>query len=361
MIDSLIAHIAGQHGLIGRENLATEVLSYILCSFSHGALRDLFAEYDWPWPADTDDYHIVLQRKVSENRCIPDIQVKDDSGRARAIIESKFYARLTDYQPNGYLDELLPNGLLLFIVPERRKSEVFKALVERALKLFPRVSSDESGRPRALVETKVMEVTSWDDILDKLNDLQQRSGPNRLASDIEQLRRFCDVADKETFEPLKSDQVRESVIPGVVHQLTWITTHTITKCVETGTVQLLDSSTRQRGKNSLHADVDSSLHYGQNLRFCGVDNVWIGFWLEAWEELKESPLWIELGTTSKAMQLAKQIQHAKGDSAIIKRPNTNSWLIPIPITTGLPQEQVVEMAVRFISELRSIIEQANHH
>jgi hypothetical protein len=358
-MDSLIANIAGKHGL-ARENLATEVLVYILESSDLSVVQGLLASYGVAGEWKSYGYRFEPQRRVVNGRSIPDVQIRDANGERHAVIESKFTAGLTRKQPVDYLTVLPTRGVLLFIVPERRKFQLFEELLNRcrSSQCFEHVAVSESLLTCALIDEKRMEVTSWGELLDRLTDLQRSSQqPPEIQrmklSDIEQLRRFCDMADKETFEPLTAEQIRGTGISTVIHQLKWATSELITRSIAQGVVQEMSRATRKGAQNALRADEDKSLYYGQNLRFCGM-NVWIGFWGEAWEERKLSPLWIEINREEPlANAVVRQIQKVKGESAVIRTPEGH-WLIPIPIKEGRYQEDMVEDAVRSLKDLRNL-------
>jgi hypothetical protein len=359
MMSSLIAQIAGKHGL-PRENLATEVFVYILESLDVSVVRELLAYYGVGGQGNSYAYRFEPQRKAADGQGIPDIQIKDDNEMLCGLMENKFDARLTGHQPITYLDSLPNGGVLLFIVPEPRRRQLFKQLLEkcRVSMCFQQITTNDARRTCALVDERRMEVTSWDEILNRLATLQECSQQppemrRKWLSDIEQLRRFCDVVDKETFEPFTPEQVRGIGISTVIHQLTWITTELINRCIERGIVVGMSESIKKGTQNAMRADVDSSLHYGQNLRFLGA-GVWIGFWCTAWEERKMTPLWIEISPREpKGSDIARQIQRVKGADAVL-RSTDGGWLIPIAVEPGRYQEEMVEDAVRFLSELKDI-------
>lgn len=359
-MSSLIAHIAGKHGL-SKENLATELLVYILeCSDDSIALA-LLTYYGLGGQGNSYGYRFEPQRKVADSRGIPDIQIKDEGEILCGIIESKFDARLTSYQPTNYLQRLPDNGLLLFIAPKRRQKYLFDELLDRCRSsgCFRQMTEGDANLTCAVVDGKRLEVTSWDEILDRLTIFQKGSQQppdvqKKCLSDIEQLARFCDVVDKETFEPLTEEQIRGTGISTVIHQLTWITTELINRCIDRGIVAVMSERVTRNSQNAMRADVDSSqLYYGQNIRFLGAI-AWVGFWFKAWEERQTTPLWIEIGAKEpKGGEIARQVQRVKGVDAVIKRAD-HTWLIPIPIAPGRYKEEVVEDAVRFLSEIKGV-------
>ena len=335
--------------MVFRENLATELLVHILECSDDSIVRELLMYYGVGGQGNSYDYRFEPQRKVGDSQGIPDVQIKDDSEILCGIMESKFDARLTGHQPITYLDCLPSGGGLLFIVPERRRRQLFEKLFEIShVAVFSEITTKDERRTCATLDGKRMEVISWDEILNRLITLEKRSEQpldvqQKRLYDIEQLGRFCDVVDKETFEPLKEEQVRGTGISTVIHQLTWITTELINRCINRGIVEVMSERVTKSSQNAIRADVDSSqLYYGQNLRFLGA-SVWIGLWLKAWEERQTTPLWIEISPKeSNGGEIARRVKRVKGIDAVIKQTD-RSWLIPIPIAPGRYQEEVSKM------------------
>jgi hypothetical protein len=129
-MNSLIAFIASQYGL-RRENLATEVLVYILEASSNEIVREWLGSYGVEGKWQPHGYRFEPQRGLTADRSIPDVKVKDSEDTLCALIESKFSAKLTGHQPVDYLGALLDGGVLLFIAPENRKCLLFNQLVEK--------------------------------------------------------------------------------------------------------------------------------------------------------------------------------------------------------------------------------------
>jgi hypothetical protein len=198
--------------------------------------------------------------------------------------------------------------------------------------------------------------------LDTLDKLQQSVAQcsveqkKRICSDIEQLRRFCQVEEKEIFDDLSPDKISGVGISTLIHHLTWITRELITDCLKKEVVKKRIVSNRSKD-SKMGANYDSSLFFGQALLFCGVE-IWMGFWALAWEELKTSPLWISLDPHLDTNQLVKQLQENNGEGFVVKREIYGSeyWLIPIPIKPDIPQDQVVEEAFQFVFNLSISIE-----
>jgi hypothetical protein len=371
-MDSLIAYIAmltSKHKL-SRENLATEILAKILRSDEDRILHTFLERCGITSSLDAV-YSVHTQKGGAETRGIFDIQIhRDKEDSPLVIIESKFGANLTGHQRNTYLKGIDEGGLLLFIVPESRRINVSKELLgSYPLDTYPyNPFADKSGSVRTRVNGRLLGVTSWDDTLNTLQlSVRMHSSQlqDALLQDIGQLRRFCKVAEKEVFEPIPANlQNLGDSVSTLIHQLTWITRQLIDRCMEGKSVQTIPGSSRGKKKNETGADCEDfdglfesvSLFYGRNLQLCEMQ-IWLGFWPLAWEGLPQSLLWIELyPKTSEENQIVKQLRG--GEFRGIKNPFSDGWLIPIPITPGKTQNEVVDDAFQFVSRLKIFIETA---
>jgi len=360
---SIIAHIAHEHNH-GEENLATELLAYALRAAGDQVLRDVFAQFGLVLVPGLE-YRVHVQRRGAESDCIPDIQLQDEDNKIRAIIESKFQAGFTPHQPNSYLKEIGQGDLLLFIVPEARRLAAFEKLSSlcRSSGSPKSPSSGSGGRTRIVVDQRILEVTSWENILEAVEQSVAKHSSERrrqwLFSDIEQLRRFCKVAEKQTFVPLTPEQIAGVGTPTLLRHLSWITQELITRSLEKGLVQPeTAASSRKLRKNGLGAGFDSSPFFGQNLRLRGI-LVWIGFWPLVWEDHPESPLWIAVYPKSpQENRTLKKLLTVKGETFAFPSDEEGEWLIPIPIKPDLLQDDVVQDAVEFLANLDESFELA---
>jgi len=153
------------------ENLATEGLAFILNKSQKA--KDSFIRYvKIIVNADLPEVISFETQCYDKEYAIPDLVGKGSDGDEILVVESKFWAGLTDNQPVTYLKRL-PNGdkqgLLLFIAPEeiRKKLSVLKNQTP------PRLFIDEWNRyviplyPRIGVEKH--EVV--DSLLDQIKEI----------------------------------------------------------------------------------------------------------------------------------------------------------------------------------------------
>jgi hypothetical protein len=358
-VQSLIGYIAQRHSIVQRENLATEILVYILDHAGSMILHQLLTHHGVLLEPGLQ-LCLKPQRRGNQGRWIPDIQVLDETRKCRALIESKFQARITPHQRKSYLSELKGGGQLLFVVPEARKQEVLQA--------FPSASHRDK-----------LKVVSWDAFLDALkvtlvgktlqsseitaaDRVLQRQ--RELLSDVEQLGRYCEVIKKQTFDPLSKYQIEGPTLSEPIHQLTWITAELIEKCKEQKLVCALKKQKKPEGRLE---DDDHSLYFGLSLEFCGA-LIWIGLWIKMWREQRDyctTPLWIwlcdsdeadkEVGpkARSKAREIAKRLAEARIHLTWVAAQQ--GWVIPICLTPGIRQEEVVEEAVDFVRNLHELV------
>ena len=344
------------------ENLATELLAYFLRSAEETALQEFFAHYGLVL-SESEIYQVRVQKQGQESRCIPDIQIQNQNGVIRAVVESKFQAGFTNHQPNSYIREIGEKGLLLFVVPEERRRLAFEKLLELSRSVFGNEvdCSDTLGQTKALVRTRLLEVTSWEETLTLLQRILSKRSPDkarqRLVSDIDQLRRFCKVAETETFKPLEVQQIQDDAgTSTLLRHLTWITQELIATCIDKQIVQPVAL------KVEIKVASDSSLFFGQNLELCGF-KIWLGFWSRAWEDLRKSPLWIEFFPQDlRTRRILSQEQKEKGEGSVVKHQfpthDEESWLMAIPLKANVLQDEVVNEAFQFVSDLKGSLDRA---
>ena len=124
---TLLSHLA--RNLTDRtEDLAVEALGYILgkSPASREALNSMVGN-------DIPRVVRVATQVIGEDRTRPDLVGFDGHGQERVLIEAKFWAALTENQPNTYLERLPDDdtSLLLFVAPEARLQSLWPELLRR--------------------------------------------------------------------------------------------------------------------------------------------------------------------------------------------------------------------------------------
>ena len=156
-----------------------------------------------------EDIHYQAQA-TGKNRERPDISGKDSSGAERIICEAKFFAGLTDNQPNAYLNRLIGgiNTGLIFICPEARVFSLWKQITERV------ESRETIGDMCVSVYGAHMSVISWSDILGVLYQAAKQYDPNILA-DLDQLDGLCRKIENTEFIPFSDDDLSISAAKSI--------------------------------------------------------------------------------------------------------------------------------------------------
>ena len=128
---SLLAHLSSRF-TERTEDIAVEALGYIL-STSEAARTGLLSILR-SGGANVEELSRIDTQIGGKEGERPDLVGWDESGVERLLIEAKFWAGLTDNQPNAYLKRLPPNGTLLFVAPEARVETLWPELQRLAKK-----------------------------------------------------------------------------------------------------------------------------------------------------------------------------------------------------------------------------------
>lgn len=204
MAESLLAHlytrISGS-----QEDVATVALNYIINSSP-----DLNAAYN-KLLSDTLKIDIPADvrykdQSVGENLERPDMSGKTPEGKEVILCEMKFYAGLTDNQPNGYLDRLIKKEgkALVFVCPKARQLSLWSRVKDLCLEKG-RTLEDEDGY-RITVDGIAMAVITWGEIIETLR-LTASSVALETLPDIAQLSGFCNMMDREAFIPFTPEEL----------------------------------------------------------------------------------------------------------------------------------------------------------
>ena len=284
--DSLLAHLAwkfpGQ-----TETLATEALGYILSRSvaARAALRETLRTGG----ADVAPLCGVATEVIGDQDERVDLVAVDERGSERVLIEVKFWAGLTDNQPETYLCRLPRDGdpaVLLFVAPEQRLVTLWDEIRRRAeakWDLRPdrgteglrSVTVDES--PRRLM------LTSWRTLLSTMSSRASVDGDSSAERDILQLGALCERQDSEAFLPLRSEEFSPA-FPRRMLDMYRLVNDATTQASQCGFVDT------RRLAWAAHA-----FGSGRWLRI-GKEGAWFVAWFgvdhRLWSREKETPLWL---------------------------------------------------------------------
>jgi hypothetical protein len=265
------------------EDLATESLIYILNNSIEA--KDTFTNYIYSLvnlPKAKDKiYYKTQQSGIDLTR--PDIVGINRRQEESIIIESKFWAGLTENQPIGYLKRLAESNyegkkILLFISPEKRIITLWSELKRKCNDEY-NFSENAEDYYLNLNESLVITLISWKKIINAIRQELIVNNLDILLSDLNQLDGLCSRMDEEAFLPLREADLGIN-IPKRVY----------------GYIQLIDKLT-ERLKIEVNANTKglrSSNFYDGYKQYIMINNrgVSLEFNLKYWIKRAETPLWI---------------------------------------------------------------------
>lgn len=202
LLAHLYSHIRGS-----QEDIATYSLQYLLSSsvelnraFTRLVADTLHAEFP-------ESLNYTCQA-TGENQERPDIAATDTNGKEVLLCEAKFYAGLTENQPNAYLDRLVnESGTgLVFLCPAMRKHVLWSGLLELVEYRSVTAISDSC----ILVDGVYMSLITWAELITTLRRTAASLAVDYL-SDVEQLEAFCLQMDSEAFIPFTPEDIGPDV------------------------------------------------------------------------------------------------------------------------------------------------------
>lgn len=280
---SLFAHIVPLYGKT--ELVATEALRYILeqSEAARNALERMLLDAG----VEVGSLARFLTEVSGEEGERVDMVCSDENGTERVLIEAKFWAGLTDNQPNTYLARLSANthAALLFIAPAQRIETLWPELCRRAeeqhqLLVTPDTPTSEEPRGVSIGDNgHKMLLISWRALLERMESRASKAGDRAVVRDIEQLHGLTERMDSNSFLPIHSDELGQEFPRRMLNF-----------------AGLVDDAA-QRAMAEGWADAEGlritrrSYGHGRNLRIYGVV-VWFGIDLEFWADQGDSPLWV---------------------------------------------------------------------
>ena len=206
--DTLLAYLVSSFPG-NTENIATEALKHVM--ELSGAAMEALNDVILSGVRDILPINSVRSQSVGSDGTIPDLVGIDEGNQERALIEVKFWAELTNNQPNGYLDRLPDDGptVLVFLVPDVRIQTLWPELERRVVRAGHLLSFVESERRCARIgeSQKHMMLVSWTGLLDTMAARVSDAGEVvSIESAIRQLRTLTKHADLGAFKPVLKGQ-----------------------------------------------------------------------------------------------------------------------------------------------------------
>lgn len=347
--NTLFGHLAITRFGNQSENLATEALRFILTrsrTANQACMRYLTkAGINLP---ETLLFHTQVKK---EDGSIPDLVGYDSDNEPVVVVESKFWAGLTDSQPVSYLQHLTPgkSGILLFLAPETRFATLWPDLLNRCKNKDVPYQSRPDIPPAfkcvTINEHHLLGLTSWRALLNYLLDALATEGDMTTASDVRQLLGLSAQMDASAFLPLHAEELSSQNGRRLMQYF---------KLMD----EVTDIITRRENIFKKKTKLSHSTGMRRRYRLLN-DEQWffVEFNARYWERFRETPLW--LGFYGKHLQLIRnalrKLEEADPPRLIL---DEGHLVIPLFILTGVEKDVVVENLVAQVEEVLDLLNTA---
>ncbi len=338
---SLLSYLVPRIASSGTEPAATQALAYLLNASSDTAQAFVNLVARTGIPAFTPG-RIAAEEQHGDNA--PDLTIRDTDGVVRVLVENKFWAGLTEAQPVAYLDALPGEApsLLIFIAPHERIHGLWSALKEKcrrnAVNLQGESSLDAITWARA--DRRILAITSWQCVLEALEQAAVAGARSDLQQDIRQLRGLTDEMNAAEFLPLREAELTDIDVPWRLINYSDLIEEIVGRLVADG---IADT----KGVRPAHGHTKAGRYLNVHEKF----QAWLGVHLYAWCDSGITPIWWRQNANSsysgiegKLRQATDLFDEAEGDDGGFL------WL-PIRLKTGVERDDVIDDAARQVRDI----------
>lgn len=338
---TLFAHIIPR--LTDRsEDIAVEALGYILSqsTASRRALETLVAAGG----AEVTSITGVRTQVAGTDGATPDLSCLDEQDTESVLIEAKFWAGLTDNQPNTYLARLPKDqpSSLLFVAPAQRLETLWPEILRRAQAKYQLDSIRETGDLRSAIiagSQRRLMLASWRALLARMAASASDANETATVADIRQLSGLAERMDADAFLPLRSTELGPE-IPRRMEGLRQLVADAIERAL------------RSRWLNTRGGLAWSAQHTGSG-RYLRLANeeagaiAWFGINTELWAKRRDTPLWMRLRPfefhnldIAEVRRRLEPLKSADQNAGLFEIGG--NLFIPIDLPVGVESEEVVD-------------------
>ena len=330
------------------ERVATEALRHILeqSESARNALEQMLRGAG----VETDSLTRFQTEAIGEERERVDLVCYDGDGTERVLIEAKFWAGLTDNQPNTYLERLPEDthSALLFVAPAQRIETLWPVLRRRAEEHHRlTVTSDfpASGETRGVSVDNSghkMMLTSWRVVLSHMESQASMAGDRAAVRDIEQLLGLTERMDNDAFLPIHSNELGQE-FPRRMQNFLDLISKAADRIRHNELVSWMGPST------------SSWISHGVYMTLADA-NIWFGLDWGLWGWWRETPLWVQLRSfnsleDSEAFERLGGYENAGGRLVDVN----GGWFVPIYLPTAKEETAVLETVVDTLLRIGSLL------
>lgn len=337
MSSTLLSHLA--HTLAPKpEEVATRSLAYFLnatAELPRALWSVLHGDQAYGWGGVT--------------RYQPEYSFPNEGGRVDVagigadgtpvLLEGKFWASLTDNQPDGYLANLRPGQDLVFVVPRVRV-----LLLANKLGFGDAASrSEQVGTTDA--HGKNIHIVSWQVVLGAFKQALP-SSQDSLRAELDQVLGLCERMDQEGFLPLSGTDT-DPALGRKVYQMSSLVD------------KVVDYLKTKKGSPLCKPTKDDRWGgAGFNGRTMRVrdSNVWFNVYFSAfkWHTVKtsESPYWIDINVPESGCERDAMVAYLEGYGGnFIDRKNHMAVPVPVQGLIGLEESETIRGFADFLESL----------
>ena len=333
--DTLLSFIARYHTNI-REDVATDALSFVLLH-SEAAQRALseFLGDEGTGPLLIEK---VQTRATAASGAVPDLICQDENDGVVAVIESKFWADLTNHQPVTYWN-LLPvdtPAVLLVVAPESRADYLWAQLITRLRGDGHELDATQEGdNMKTALERgsqRRLMLTSWNTLLDRM---AQHAWANRDWQASFQIAELQGLADSIIAgDDPRSDPTLKELVANAVRRL------------------------EQSGwGNATGLGVGQAVrsYWGRYLYLAGTF-AWLGIEYKAWKQMPDRPLWL-LFFNRDYNKLPFDDMRSRLETLTFRLEwRAKSIQVPIDLDTGAGSQARIDSVVSQIEHIGNLID-----
>ena len=316
------------------EDAATEALAFILNKSE--ACRRAVGRFLQGEGLEPETITRVATQIAFDDGSRPDVVGYDESNVPRLLVEAKFWAGLTDRQPNAYLANLPRSGpaVLLFVVPTARLESLWCEVKSRTERCYTLARISESGSLRSAAvegDNRHLMMTDWNDILGALH---KAAGGPETKFEIAQLRGLAEDMEMETdaFLPLNAGEL-DPKTPRRMLSLMRLVDETVERAEASGCV------TDPWRDTAWSYNWNYVGYYGKYMYLNGVC-VWFGVYFKKWAQHGMSPLWV-WPREKEDRELLRNMHCKTPDNAYF----------PVDLPLGVDYNAVLEHTVSQIEEM----------
>ncbi|MDE0197866.1 MAG: hypothetical protein OXK78_06715 [Caldilineaceae bacterium] len=331
---TLFAHIVLDKLQGQIENVAVEALGYILSRSpeARNALVETLRDGGMCISSI-----VRMETQVSgKTGARPDLVGYDEDDVERVLIEAKFWAPLTEKQPNEYLRQLTKDrsSALLLLAPETRLELLWPELCELADKEFTLCSTIQKGALRATTVSygkRCLILTSWTALLDQMETQATKAGDAAVAADIRQLRGLTDHAEPDPSLPWCPGKLEPELAKRIVG-LKRLIDDAIICCENAGF--LTSAKTAKGGQGG----------YGKTVRLGGM-LLWFGTEFFAWAKYDRTPLWLRFGKNNR-----RQMKEAELFDKLFDPGQGWDYRYPVELPAGVDYDRMLYSVVQCLND-----------